>query len=64
MQAEYAVGQQRAAQEVQATRAETSRLAGALSQAEAANQALGAQLKELHSQHRRVRPQNCHQDSG
>lgn len=59
-QAEYAVGQQRAAQELQAARAETSRLAGALSQAEAANQALDGQLKDLHSQHRKVRPHICH----
>lgn len=53
-QAEYAVEQQRGASELQAAHAESSRLADALVQAERAKQAVDAQLKDVHSQHRKV----------
>lgn len=53
-QAEYAVEQQRGTSELQAARAESSRLADTLAQAEHAKQALDAQLKDVHSQHRKV----------
>ncbi len=53
-QAEYAVEQQRGASELQAAHAEGSRLADALAQAERAKQAVDAQLKDVHSQHRKV----------
>ena len=53
-QAEYAVEQQRGASDLQAAHAESSRLAGALAQAERAKQAVDAQLKDIHSQHRKV----------
>jgi len=60
-QAEYAVEQQRGASEVQTAHAESSRLADALAQAERAKQAVDAQLKEVHGQHRKVRLQLlCH----
>ncbi|KAL0052472.1 hypothetical protein WJX82_002708 [Trebouxia sp. C0006] len=54
-QAEYAVEQQRGASELQAAHAEGSRLADALAQAERAKQAVDAQLKDVHSQHRKLR---------
>jgi hypothetical protein len=58
-QAEYAVEQQRGASELQAAHAEGSRLADALTQAEHAKQAVDAQLKDMHSQHRKVRLHLC-----
>jgi hypothetical protein len=53
-QAEYAVEQQRGGSELQAAHAESSRLADTLVHAECAKQALGAQLKDVHSQHHKV----------
>ena len=53
-QAEYAVEQQRGASELQAAHADSRRLADALAQAERAKQAVDAQLKDVHSQHRKV----------
>ncbi|KAL0020665.1 hypothetical protein WJX79_006181 [Trebouxia sp. C0005] len=54
-QAEDAVEQQRGASELQAAHAEGNRLAGALAQAECTKKALEAQLKDVHSQNRKLR---------
>lgn len=58
-QAEDAVEQQRGASELQAAHAEGNRLAGALAQAECTKKALEAQLKDVHSQNRKVCLQLC-----
>lgn len=53
-QAEYALEQQRSANELEAARAESGRLACSLAQAEAIRTASEAHFKDLHSQHRKV----------
>lgn len=58
-QAEYALHEQRTANELAGVRTEGERLACSQAQAEAICQASDAQLKDLQQQHRKVIPKSC-----